>query len=143
LQQVFLNLINNSMDAMPEGGELRVRLKYPDRDGPAEGASGGGGKGSAEGTASGVFVEVSDTGHGIKPEMLPRIFEPMFTTKHMGTGAGLGLAICEQIIRQHGGTIQVDSEPGHGTTFTITLALDCRQKAEAAVTSGRAAAARA
>jgi len=143
LQQVFLNLINNSMDAMPEGGELRVRLKYPDRDGPAEGASGGGGKGSAEGTASEVSVEVSDTGHGIKPEMLPRIFEPMFTTKHMGTGAGLGLAICEQIIRQHGGTIQVDSEPGRGTTFTITLALDCRQKAEAAVTSGRAAAARA
>ena len=121
LQQVFLNFINNSMDAMPEGGELRLRLRYPAPD------------------AAEVAVEVSDTGHGIKPEMLPRIFEPMFTTKHMGTGAGLGLAICEQIVRQHGGTIQVESELRCGTTFKITLPVDCRQRAERAAASAHAA----
>ncbi len=121
LQQVFLNFINNSMDAMPEGGELRLRLRYPAPD------------------AAEVAVEVSDTGHGIKPEMLPRIFEPMFTTKHMGTGAGLGLAICEQIVRQHGGTIEVESELRRGTTFKITLPVDCRQKAERAAASAHAA----
>jgi len=108
LQQVFLNFINNSMDAMPEGGELRVRLRYA-------GAPGGGGD-SRE-----VSVEFSDTGHGINPETLPHIFEPMFTTKRMGTGAGLGLAICQQIVHQHGGTIEVESEVGRGTHFTIRL----------------------
>jgi len=136
LQQVFLNFINNSMDAMPEGGELRLRLRYPARDaaddGPASAAD------RAPDPAE-VAVEVSDTGHGIKPEMLPRIFEPMFTTKHMGTGAGLGLAICEQIVRQHGGTIQVESELRRGTTFKITLPVDCRQKAERAAASAHAA----
>jgi two-component system NtrC family sensor kinase len=84
----------------------------------------------ADGDKPAVGIEVSDTGHGIKPEMLPRIFEPMFTTKHMGTGAGLGLAICEQIIRQHGGAIQVESQLPRGTTFRITLPLDCRQKVD-------------
>ena len=114
LQQVFLNLINNSMDAMPRGGELRVRLQYP-----------------APGDGQGVTVEMADTGVGMVPEMLARIFEPMFTTKRIGTGAGLGLAICDQIIRQHGGTIRVDSERGRGTRFTIDLPLDCREKPEA------------
>lgn len=117
LHQVFLNLINNSMDAMPEGGELSVRLRPP-----ADGDSGGQG---AE-----AVVEFADTGHGINPETLERIFEPMFTTKRMGTGAGLGLAICDQIIRQHGGSIEVQSELKRGTLFTIILPLDCRQRVE-------------
>ncbi len=119
LQQVFLNLINNSMDAMPEGGELSVKLRYPtdsetgqDRD------------------AGDIVIEVSDTGHGIAPEMLARIFEPMFTTKRIGTGAGLGLAICDQIIRQHAGRIEVESELGRGTHFTIVLPIDCRHRVE-------------
>jgi signal transduction histidine kinase len=113
LQQVFLNLINNSMDAMPRGGELRVRLRYP--------ANGDGGE---------VMIEVADTGLGINPEMLPHIFDPMFTTKRIGTGAGLGLAICDQIIRQHTGTIQVESEPNRGTRFRIVLPVDCRERLE-------------
>ena len=138
LQQVFLNFINNSMDAMPEGGELRLRLRYPAPDAADDGAASVPDRGS---DAAEVAVEVSDTGHGIKPDMLPRIFEPMFTTKHMGTGAGLGLAICEQIIRQHGGTIQVESELRRGTTFKITLPVDCRQKAGTAGASAHAAAA--
>jgi len=113
LQQVFLNFINNSMDAMPEGGELRVRLRYP---------------AVAQGDKDEVSVEFSDTGHGINPETLPHIFEPMFTTKRMGTGAGLGLAICQQIVHQHGGSIQVESEVGRGTRFTIRLPREIRKK---------------
>ena len=74
---------------------------------------------------------ISDTGMGMARETLAHIFDPMFTTKQIGTGAGLGLAICDQIVRQHAGTIHAESEPGHGTTFTIRLPLDCREKAEA------------
>jgi signal transduction histidine kinase len=129
LQQVFLNLINNSMDAMPEGGELRVRLRYA-AAANVEGANGEGANGKGDGGE--VTVEVSDTGHGINPGTLAHIFEPMFTTKQMGTGAGLGLAICQQIVRQHAGTIEAESEVRHGTRFTIHLPLDCRHQVEAA-----------
>jgi two-component system NtrC family sensor kinase len=114
LQQVFLNLINNSMDAMSGGGELTLCLRHPANSDSRE-----------------VAVEFSDTGQGMAAETLARIFEPMFTTKRMGTGAGLGLAICDQIVRQHAGTIQVESEPGRGTRFTVVLPLDCREKLEA------------
>ncbi len=75
-------------------------------------------------------MDVADTGTGMSPETLAHIFDPMFTTKQIGTGAGLGLAICDQIVRQHGGTIHAESEPGRGTTFTIRLPLDCREKVE-------------
>ncbi len=113
LQQVVLNLINNSMDAMPRGGELRLRLRHP-----------------ANGEAREVAIEIEDTGEGIPPETLAHIFEPMFTTKRIGTGAGLGLAICDQIVRQHGGVIRAQSRVKHGTVFTIILPLDCREKPE-------------
>jgi signal transduction histidine kinase len=110
LQQVFLNLINNSMDAMPQGGALRIEM------------------GLADGGAREVFVRVADNGAGMSPDTMVHVFDPMFTTKTMGTGTGLGLAICEQIIHQHGGTIQVESEPERGTTFTLLLPIDCREK---------------
>jgi signal transduction histidine kinase len=123
LHQVFLNLINNSTDAMPRGGELRIQLQAPSPEEPRE-----------------VEIFIADTGSGMARETLAHIFDPMFTTKRIGTGAGLGLAICDQIVRQHAGTIRAESEPGHGTTFTIRLPLDCREKTEApvaaAVTSG-------
>ncbi|HEV2175642.1 MAG TPA: ATP-binding protein [Terriglobia bacterium] len=122
LQQVFLNLINNSMDAMPRGGTLRLRLKYPVGGAPHRAAP--------EGTKPAVGIEVEDTGEGIPREMLVHIFDPMFTTKRIGTGAGLGLAICQQIVQQHGGTIAVESEPHRGTQFTLVLPLDCREKHE-------------
>ncbi len=116
LQQVFLNLINNSMDAMPRGGELTLALRAP-----------------ADGDAREVTVEVADNGVGMSRETLDHIFDPMFTTKQIGTGAGLGLAICDQIVRQHGGSIQVESEPERGTRFVIRLPLDCREKVETAI----------
>jgi two-component system, NtrC family, sensor kinase len=119
LHQVFLNLINNSADAMPRGGQLRIELLAPAPEEPPE-----------------VVVVVADTGGGMSQETLAHIFDPMFTTKQIGTGAGLGLAICDQILRQHGGTIGVESEPGRGTTFTLRLPLDCREKAEAPVAVG-------
>lgn len=117
LQQVFLNLINNSMDAMPRGGSLWLRLAFRPE-------------------ARMVTVEVEDTGEGITPANLAHIFDPMFTTKRMGSGAGLGLAICSQILRQHGGSIEVESQMNRGTRFIISLPLDCRERAEPAASAG-------
>ncbi len=145
LHQVFLNLINNSTDAMPRGGELRIKLRAPAPEQPdvapalsppdAESAP------KSSGTVREVEVVIADTGTGMARETLAHVFDPMFTTKQIGTGAGLGLAICDQIVRQHAGTIRAESEPGQGTTFTIRLPLDCREKVEApalsAVTSDK------
>jgi signal transduction histidine kinase len=147
LHQVFLNLINNSTDAMPRGGELHIKLRAPAPEepnvapgfSPAPALSAAGLKPGA--TAPVVEVVIADTGTGMPRETLAHIFDPMFTTKQIGTGAGLGLAICDQIVRQHAGTIHAKSEPGRGTTFTIRLPLDCREKVEApalaAVTSDK------
>jgi two-component system NtrC family sensor kinase len=120
LQQVFLNLINNSMDAMPRGGTLRIRLSEAQSNATSSGAPA-------------VRIEVEDTGEGIPPEMLGHIFDPMFTTKRIGTGAGLGLAICNQILQQQGGNIEVRSRPHEGTCFAITLPVDCRAQTEIGV----------
>jgi signal transduction histidine kinase len=145
LHQVFLNLINNSADAMPRGGQLRIELRpYGAREldvepafRPAQAESGP----NSGATLREVEIILADTGTGMARETLAHIFDPMFTTKQIGTGAGLGLAICDQIVRQHTGTIRAESEPGHGTTFTIRLPLDCREKMEtpglAAVTSDK------
>jgi len=122
LRQVFLNLINNSMDAMPHGGALRLRLRFP-----------------APGNGDRVGVEVEDTGAGMNAETLAHIFEPMFTTKFIGTGAGLGLAIADQIVRQHAGAISAESEPGRGTCFTILLPVDCRERLESTMVAGSSA----
>jgi signal transduction histidine kinase len=112
LQQVLLNLINNSMDAMPRGGDLRIETRQ------------------VEGVTPQVAIRVTDNGSGMSPETVAHAFDPMFTTKRLGTGTGLGLAICDQIVRQHGGTIGVESAPGKGTTFTLILPVDEREKTE-------------
>jgi len=105
LQQCLINLIFNAIDAMPEGGTLTLRT----------------GAGSPDGT---LFVTVEDTGGGIRPEDVDHIFEPFFTTKDEGYGIGLGLATTFSILQQHGGDIAVDSRPGAGACFTMTLPAD-------------------
>ncbi len=106
LQQVLMNLALNAVDAMPDGGRLVLRASQ------AEGAT-------AQHTS--VRFEVQDSGQGIDPAVLPRIFEPFFTTKPVGKGTGLGLAVVFGTVTTHGGTVRVQSEPGLGTTFHITL----------------------
>jgi two-component system, NtrC family, sensor kinase len=103
LTQVFVNLFTNAAHAMASsGGELRISVGEDD-----EGGS--------------LRIEVSDTGGGIPAEAMPQIFEPFFTTKTDGRGTGLGLSIVRGILDAHGGTIQVSSAAGLGTTFTLTL----------------------
>jgi len=115
IQQMLTNLAVNARDAMPEGGELRLRLARftlsPGERPPFPGMPAG----------EWVALSVSDTGMGIRPEHLPHIFEPFFTTKGPGRGAGLGLAQVYGIVKQHEGFIDVETEVGKGTTFTIYL----------------------
>jgi two-component system NtrC family sensor kinase len=105
LQQVFLNLFLNARDAMPRGGWLTVCTR-------SDGAS--------------AVAEVADTGSGIPPEQLARIYDPFFTTKAIGRGTGLGLSISYGIVREHEGTIRCDSSVGQGTRFTLTLPASVR-----------------
>ncbi|MGE0462004.1 MAG: transporter substrate-binding domain-containing protein [Vicinamibacterales bacterium] len=112
LQQVLLNLAVNARDAMPGGGRLEFRTKR-ETIGP-ESADG---LGAPAGDY--VLLEVADTGVGIDPDTCARIFEPFFTTKERGHGAGLGLAMVHGIVTGAGGTVDVQSQPGHGTTFRI------------------------
>jgi two-component system, NtrC family, sensor kinase len=101
LQQVFLNLIINAVQAMPEGGDLTVS--------------------AVQDKNKRILVTVRDTGQGIAAEHLPHIFDPFFTTKEVGQGTGLGLSVSYGIIKKHGGRITVESSPGKGSTFTVTL----------------------
>jgi signal transduction histidine kinase len=101
LQQVFLNLLSNARDAMPQGGRIWVRTFSANHDGRW------------------VVAEVHDSGQGIPPEIIERIFDPFFTTKGPREGAGLGLAVSYGIVKSHGGEIQVESRPGEGATFTL------------------------
>ena len=100
LELAMLNLVTNSLDAMPDGGALAIRAAPKD---------------------GGVQVDISDTGSGIPEALLPRIFQPWVTTKPPGRGTGLGLSITHDLIARHGGTIAAVSDPGRQTTFTIQL----------------------
>jgi signal transduction histidine kinase len=104
IKQAFFNIIKNALQAMPEGGLLRI-----------------------SGAASDRFLAVSfrDNGSGISPENIGHIFEPYYTTKTQGSG--IGLMIVQRIIQDHGGRIDVHSEPGVGTTFTVFLPVDERR----------------
>ncbi|RLE31866.1 MAG: hypothetical protein DRJ61_10700, partial [Acidobacteria bacterium] len=100
MEQLFLNLILNAIQAMPNGGTLLLRT----------------------GVADGFLVaEVADDGVGIPPEISKRIFDPFFTTREVGEGTGLGLTVSDTIVRAHGGTIEVESEVDRGTVFRIRL----------------------
>ncbi len=104
LQQVFTNIILNAAEAMDGSGTLTL-VTSVDKD------------------KKYIDVKFIDTGHGIKPEDMERVFEPFFTTKEVGKGTGLGLAISYSIIQKHGGKIEVESEVGKGSTFTVRLPL--------------------
>ena len=103
LQQVIINLALNAADAMPRGGQFRVALER-DPSQPDQ-----------------IQIRVEDTGVGMAPDVLERIFEPYFTTKPRGHAAGLGMALIHNVITRHGGTIDVDSRPGDGTRVCISL----------------------
>ncbi len=108
LQQVFTNLFLNAADAMKGRGTITITSRTaPKRDG--------------------VIITFTDTGGGIPPELRDKIFEPFFTTKPPGKGTGLGLSIVYGVIQRHGGSIEVESPPGGGTTFTIRLPLDSKE----------------
>jgi PAS domain S-box-containing protein len=103
INQVVMNLLSNAIDACDEGGTVTIRT----------GAEPGG-----------VRIEVADTGGGIPPAVRERIFDPFFTTKPIGVGTGLGLSISYGIVQDHGGKIEVESEPGQGSCFTVHLPLE-------------------
>ncbi len=103
IQQVFINLLLNSLDSLNRGGEITIRLMLKNQM---------------------VRIVFQDTGAGIDPEDLHKIFHPFFTTKDVGKGTGLGLSISYGIIRNHGGTIEIESTPGKGSEFTVILPLE-------------------
>jgi two-component system, NtrC family, sensor kinase len=116
LQQVFLNLLANAVDAMPTGGELSIETMLEEAH-----ATGFGHPHPDDELC--VAISIHDSGQGIAEEYLSRIFDPFFTTKEEGRGTGIGLAVCSQIIHAHGGSIAVQSQPGEGSTFIIRLPL--------------------
>jgi signal transduction histidine kinase len=103
LRQILVNLIANALDAVDRSGKVEIAAIAEDNN---------------------VLITVSDTGHGIAPDDLRRIFEPFYTTKGRGKGTGLGLAICRQLTAALGGTISVQSQPGQGSTFYVRLPRD-------------------
>lgn len=113
IEQVLLALSMNAIDAMPHGGNLWLRSTLLN--------------------AAEIQLTVRDDGIGIPPEVVAKLFEPFLTTKEVGKGVGLGLAISKGIVDRHGGKIEVDSQVGHGTTFKITLPVDARVSEAAAV----------
>ena len=115
LQEVIINLAVNARDAMPDGGTLTIATRATALDAAAA-------RSHAE-LEPGPYVDltVRDTGHGIDEETLARIFEPFFTTKDVGKGTGLGLSTTYGLVKQHGGAIAVESQPGQGATFRILL----------------------
>jgi PAS domain S-box-containing protein len=125
LELVIMNLAINARDAMPDGGVLSLTTRKEMLAGSPE-ADG------KDATTDFALLEVTDTGHGMPPEIREHIFEPFFTTKDIGKGTGLGLSTVYGIVEQAGGYVSVESEPNHGSTFRIYLPKSAEAAAEAA-----------
>ena len=110
LRQIIVNTVLNAIQAMPEGGQLTIRTKQ---------------------IYSRIVIVIKDTGTGVDPEIKDKIFDPFFTTKDIGEGTGLGLAVTYALIQQMGGTIEMESEPGKGTVFSISLPASQKQEKHA------------
>jgi len=111
LQRVLINVLDNAVDATKEGGLLKIATRA---------------RRSSEGDGPGIIVEITDTGAGIPPELLPKIFDLFVTTKPSGKGTGLGLVVCQEIVKAHGGTIEIKSQVEQGTSVRIFLPIDER-----------------
>jgi len=108
MNQVFQNLITNAVQAMPDGGTLHISARRVDNVGAA-----------LQEMGNYIEISVEDTGEGISPENMKKLFQPLFTTR--AKGIGLGLVVCRNLVEANGGRISVESEPGEGTVFTVTL----------------------
>jgi signal transduction histidine kinase len=111
LQRVLINLLDNAINASKEGGCLKITARAST---------------ACEAKRPGVYVEISDNGAGIPAELLPKIFDLFVTTKPSGKGTGLGLVVCQEIVKAHGGTIEIQSEVGTGTSVRMYLPVDER-----------------
>ncbi|UCG35561.1 MAG: ATP-binding protein, partial [Candidatus Omnitrophota bacterium] len=107
MEQVFINLLNNAIDSIHRNGEIKIEMDPKNRE-----------------KISGVEIKIADNGEGIAEELLPKIFNPFFTTKKPSKGTGLGLSISKAIIQRHGGKISAASKIGKGTIFNIFLPLN-------------------
>lgn len=111
IERVFINIIVNAADAMDGNGKLNMATRFDPVD-------------------HNIEVEFADTGHGIPKENLEKIFDPFFTTKDTGHGVGLGLAISFGIIKEHNGSLSVESEVGKGTTFIVRLPVTIEEESK-------------
>ncbi len=100
-----MNLLMNACHAIKDGGRVEISTTYSDKE-------------------RAIYVQVRDTGCGIAPNVIDRIWDPFFTTKEVGKGVGLGLALTYNIVKRHGGEITVESRVGEGTQFTVLLPVD-------------------
>jgi two-component system NtrC family sensor kinase len=115
ISQVFINIILNALDAMPDGGKLNALTQ----------------RGRDDRGSEAVLVSIADTGIGIPRHELLKIFDPFFTTKEAGKGTGLGLSLSYDIVKRFKGEIRVESETGKGTVFTIILPLGAEEREQA------------
>jgi signal transduction histidine kinase len=111
LQQVFLNLASNALDAMPDGGRMKIGARLEDSSNPER----------DETAQTCVVITLEDTGVGIAPEDIKHVFDPFYTTKDAGRGTGLGLSVAYGIVEEHGGWFEVQSDQGVGASFKVML----------------------